>query len=103
MIHIELNIPSFDILFPAGISFYTFQALIYTIDVYREKIHAEKSFVKYALFVSFFPQLVAGPIERSGNLLKQLSIRHKFDFETARDGFFLMLWGFFLKLFWQIE
>ena len=61
-----------DILLPVGISFYTFQALSYTIDVYKGNIEAEKSILRYALFVSFFPQLVAGPIERSGNLLSQI-------------------------------
>lgn len=98
MIHIELNVPDFDIMLPVGISFYTFQALSYTMDVYRNEIYAEKNFLRYALFVSFFPQLVAGPIERSKNLLKQLDKPRKFDFEMARDGFLLMLWGYFLKI-----
>ncbi len=97
-VHIELNIPAFDIVLPVGISFYTFQALGYTVDVYRNEIYAEKNFFRYALFVSFFPQLVAGPIERSKNLLKQLNNPTKFHFATATDGFLLMLWGFFLKI-----
>ncbi len=96
--HIELNAPVFDIILPVGISFYTFQALSYTMDVYRDEIYAEKNFFRYALFVSFFPQLVAGPIERSKNLLKQLSVPKKFSFENMREGLLLMLWGFFLKL-----
>lgn len=96
--HIALNVPAFDIVLPVGISFYTFQALSYTMDVYRDEIYAEKNFFQYALFVSFFPQLVAGPIERSKNLLKQLAIPQKFSYEGARDGFLLMLWGYFLKL-----
>ena len=96
--HIELNIPAFDIVLPVGISFYTFQALSYTMDVYREEVYAEKNFFRYALFVSFFPQLVAGPIERSKNLLKQLAVPKKFDFPKARDGLLLMLWGYFLKI-----
>lgn len=96
--NIILNIPKQDILLPVGISFFTFQALSYTMDVYRDEIYAEKSFFRYALFVSFFPQLVAGPIERSKNLLKQLSVYNKFSFEKARDGLFLMLWGYFLKV-----
>ena len=96
--HIELHVPEFDIILPVGISFYTFQALSYTMDVYRDEIYAEKNFLRYALFVSFFPQLVAGPIERSKNLLKQLDKMQKFDYERARDGFLLMLWGFFLKI-----
>ncbi len=97
-IHIQLNAPTFDILLPVGISFYTFQALSYTMDVYRDEIYAEKDFFRYALFVSFFPQLVAGPIERSKNLLKQLAVPQKFNFENAREGLLLMLWGFFLKI-----
>lgn len=98
LVRIEWNVPTFDIILPVGISFYTFQALSYTMDVYREEIYAEKNFFRYALFVSFFPQLVAGPIERSKNLLKQLAVPHKFDFHKAREGFLLMLWGYFLKL-----
>ncbi len=96
--NIELNIPAVDVLLPVGISFYTFQALSYTIDVYRNDIYAEKNFFRYALFVSFFPQLVAGPIERSKNLLKQLASPKKFSYVKARDGLFLMVWGFFLKI-----
>ena len=97
-VHIHLNIPTFDIVLPVGISFYIFQALGYLIDVYRDDIYAEKSFLRYALFVSFFPQLVAGPIERSKNLLKQLADTKKFSFENARAGLLIMLWGYFLKL-----
>lgn len=96
-IGISFTVPFFDIILPVGISFYTFQALSYTMDVYRGDIYAESNFFKYALFVSFFPQLVAGPIERSKNLLKQLK-PHKFDFDNFREGFLLMLWGYFLKL-----
>ena len=88
----------FDVILPVGISFYTFQALGYTIDVYRGDIYAEKNFFRYALFVSFFPQLVAGPIERSKNLLKQLAVPQKLKFANFRDGLLLMLWGYFLKL-----
>ncbi len=96
--HMEIHVPAFDIILPVGISFYIFQALGYLIDVYRDEIYAEKNICKYALFVSFFPQLVAGPIERSKNLLKQLDASKKFDIEVARDGLLTMLWGFFLKL-----
>lgn len=96
--HIQLSAPAFDILLPVGISFYTFQALGYTIDVYRDEIPAEKNLFRYALFVSFFPQLVAGPIERSKNLLGQLEKPARFDLGAAREGFYLMLWGFFLKI-----
>lgn len=95
---ISVNTPSLDILLPVGISFYTFQALGYTMDVYRGEIKAEKNFVQYALFVSFFPQLVAGPIERSKNLLSQLSKDNDFDLDNVRDGLLMMLWGFFMKL-----
>lgn len=90
--------PSFDIILPVGISFYTFQALSYTMDVYRGDIKAERNFLKYALFVSFFPQLVAGPIERSKNLLKQLHEEHRFNYANLCDGVYLMIWGYFLKL-----
>lgn len=97
-IHIQLNAHAFDIVLPVGISFYIFQALSYTMDVYRDEIYAEKNFFRYALFVSFFPQLVAGPIERSKNLLNQLAAPKKFNFEKTRDGLLLMIWGYFLKL-----
>jgi D-alanyl-lipoteichoic acid acyltransferase DltB (MBOAT superfamily) len=88
----------FDVLLPVGISFYTFQALSYTMDVYRGEIYAEKNFLKYALFVSFFPQLVAGPIERSKNLLIQINDVHRFDFDRVKNGLLLMLWGYFQKM-----
>lgn len=88
----------FDIVLPVGISFYIFQALGYTFDVYSGEIKAEKNFLRYALFVSFFPQLVAGPIERSKSLLMQLKEKHAFSFERMKDGLLLMLWGYFMKL-----
>ena len=85
ILHITVLNPSFDVVLPVGISFYIFQALSYTMDVYRKDVKAEKNFLKYALFVSFFPQLVAGPIERSKNLLEQIYEKHYFDdFYTAR-------------------
>ncbi|MCM1124542.1 MAG: MBOAT family protein [Eubacterium sp.] len=87
-----------DILLPVGISFYTLQALGYLIDVYRGDIYAEKNFLRYALFVSFFPQLVAGPIERSKNLLVQLSDPKPFSYENLRKGALLVLYGLFLKM-----
>lgn len=89
---------TFNLVLPVGISFYIFQALSYAIDVYRGEIKAEKSIIRYALFVSFFPQLVAGPIERSKNLLSQIGKPHSFDYERMREGLLLMLWGFFMKL-----
>ena len=97
-IGITIQIPALDVILPVGISFYTFQALSYTMDVYRGEIYAEKNFLKYALFVSFFPQLVAGPIERSKNLLKQINKVHRFDVEKVRSGLLQMLYGFFQKV-----
>lgn len=98
----------FDFLLPVGISFYTFQALGYTIDVYRGDIQAEKNPLLYALFVSFFPQLVAGPIERSKNLLGQLKKIGEKDYMDGRyftcnadniaSGFTMMVWGLFMKM-----
>lgn len=99
---ITLSAPSWNFLLPVGISFYTFQAVGYTIDVYRGDIKAEKNFLRYALFVSFFPQLVAGPIERSGNLLGELkkieNSQIAVSWKRMRHGFLTMLWGFFLKV-----
>lgn len=95
---IQLVQPTFSLLLPVGISFYTFQALSYTMDVYRHNVVPERNFLKYALFVSFFPQLVAGPIERSSNLIHQISERHYFDTHRVSRGLCLMLWGYFQKL-----
>lgn len=86
------------IILPVGISFYTFQALSYTIDVYRRKIDATPDIVAFFAFVSFFPQLVAGPIERATNLLPQFLSSRRFDYDEAVDGCRRMLWGFFKKL-----
>ena len=97
----ELVSNPFDVILPVGISFYTFQALSYTVDVYRKEIIPEKNLMRYALFVSFFPQLVAGPIERSGNLLKQLRNIHNinvWDYERITKGFAQMVWGMFQKM-----
>ena len=96
--HLQVALPQIDVLLPVGISFYTFQALSYTMDVYRNDVAPEKDFVRYALFVSFFPQLVAGPIERSKNLLWQLKEPKPFDFGKASEGTLLMIWGYFLKV-----
>lgn len=95
---IQMHVPEFKVLLPVGISFYIFQALGYLIDVYRGDIKPEKNFFTYALFVSFFPQLVAGPIERSTNLLQQFYEKHKFEADKAISGITMMLWGYFLKL-----
>lgn len=97
-IHLKEISWSSDIILPVGISFYTLQALGYLIDVYRGDIYAEKNFLRYALFVSFFPQLVAGPIERSKNLLVQLKEPHRFEYENLRKGLLLVLYGMFLKM-----
>ena len=88
----------FDIVLPVGISFFTFQAAGYLIDVYKKETTAEKNFFRYALFVSFFPQLVAGPIERSKHLLGQLSKTYSFDDKRVIHGLCIMLWGLFLKM-----
>lgn len=95
---LEIDMPRFGFLLPVGISFYTFQALGYSIDVYRGNTKVERNFLTYALFVSFFPQLVAGPIERSNSLLPQFKLRHHFDYDAVMAGVRLMLWGYFMKL-----
>ena len=81
-----------------GISFYTFQSMSYTIDVYRRKLQATRDFIAFSAFVSFFPQLVAGPIERATNLLGQFSARRTFDYGKAVDGLRQILWGLFKKI-----
>ena len=86
------------LILPVGISFYTFQTLGYVIDVYKGKVPAEHHFGYYATFVSFFPQLVAGPIERTNSLLPQIKERHYFDYEKATYGLKLMAWGYYKKL-----
>jgi len=98
---IEMIEKPFDVLLPVGISFYTFQALSYTMDVYRKEIAPEKNLLKYALFVSFFPQLVAGPIERSTKLMKQVQKVHTFrlwNYDNITGGAAIMLWGYFMKM-----
>ncbi|MFW5877626.1 MAG: MBOAT family O-acyltransferase [bacterium] len=96
--NIFIDVPVYDYLLPVGISFYTFQTLSYTIDIYNGKQKPEYHFGRFALFVSFFPQLVAGPIERSVNLLPQFRQDFKFEYERVRNGIFLMTWGFFKKV-----
>ncbi|MCR5157721.1 MAG: MBOAT family protein [Prevotella sp.] len=95
---IELDLVTLNIILPVGISFYTFQALSYTIDVYQGKIRATRDIVEFFAFISFFPQLVAGPIERATNLLPQFQTNRHFDDAKAADGMRQMLWGFFKKL-----
>ena len=83
---------------PVGISFYTFQTMSYTIDIYRKQLEPTKDFIAFAAFVGYFPQLVAGPIERASNLLPQMSKRRYFDYQKAVDGMRQTLWGFFKKV-----
>ena len=95
---IELHPVTLSLMLPVGISFYTFQTLSYVIDVYKGEVKAEHNFLKYAAFISFFPQLVAGPIERTKNLLPQIDCEHHFTYEKGSYGMKLMAWGFFKKL-----
>ncbi len=95
---IMLHATTLNIILPVGISFYTFQALSYSIDVYKGKIEATRDIVAFFAFVSFFPQLVAGPIERATNLLPQFQKPRTFDYDKAVDGCRQMLWGFFKKI-----
>ena len=95
---IQLQPMTLKVLLPVGISFYTFQTIGYTIDVYRGKIKPEKHLGIFAVYVSFFPQLVAGPIERAKNLLPQFFVKQFFDYKRITDGLKVMLWGFFLKV-----
>ncbi|MCR5421297.1 MAG: MBOAT family protein [Lachnospiraceae bacterium] len=95
---IRLNPVTLKLVLPVGISFYTFQTISYVIDVYRGDVKAERNFGIYATFISFFPQLVAGPIERTRNLLPQITSEKKFDYTSATYGLKLMAWGFFKKL-----
>jgi len=89
---------SLGLVLPAGISFYTFQSLTYIFDLYREEIKPEKNLFKYALFVSFFPLILSGPIERAKNLLPQFNFDNDFDANRAKDGLKMMLYGYFLKV-----
>jgi len=94
----EIKANSLNIILPVGISFYTFQTLSYTIDVYKRKLEPTKDFVAFAAFVGFFPQLVAGPIERATNLLPQFYKKRTFDYDKAVDGMRQILWGLFKKI-----
>lgn len=98
LLGITLHKSTLQIILPVGISFYTFQALSYTIDVYRRRLKATKDIIAFFAFVSFFPQLVAGPIERATNLLVQFYEPRRFTFEEAVDGMRQILWGFFKKM-----
>jgi D-alanyl-lipoteichoic acid acyltransferase DltB (MBOAT superfamily) len=90
--------PTINIILPVGISFYTFQTLSYTIDIYRGKLSPTKSFLDFALFVSFFPQLVAGPIERAKNLLPQIIAPRTIKYVQIREGLWLILFGYYKKV-----
>ena len=94
----SINLQSIKIILPVGISFYTFQTLSYTIDVYKEKLKPTKNFIAFAAFVSFFPQLVAGPIERATDLLPQFYKKRTFNYQTAVNGLRQILWGLFKKV-----
>ncbi len=95
---IQLNASSLNIILPVGISFYTFQTLSYSIDVYKKKLEPTNDFMAFAAFVSFFPQLVAGPIERATHLLPQFYSKRTFDYSKAVDGLRQILWGLFKKI-----
>ena len=94
----EINANSLHIILPVGISFYTFQTLSYTIDVYKKRLEPTSDFISFAAFVSFFPQLVAGPIERATNLLPQFYSKRTFEYSKAVDGMRQILWGLFKKI-----
>ena len=94
----QINAQGLNIILPVGISFYTFQTLSYTIDVYKRKLEPTKDFIAFTAFVSFFPQLVAGPIERATNLLPQFYKKRTFEYDKAVDGLRQILWGLFKKI-----
>ena len=94
----QLDFVTVQLILPVGISFYTFQALSYTIDVYKGKVEPTHDVVAFFAFVSFFPQLVAGPIERASNLLPQFLADRRFSYPAAVDGMRQMLWGFVKKM-----
>lgn len=98
MFAIKIDPVTVKLLLPVGISFYTFQTLSYVIDVYKGDVPAEHHFGYYAVFISFFPQLVAGPIERTGNLLPQIKGKHNYDYNQVTYGLKLMAWGYFKKI-----
>lgn len=95
---ITMEASTLNIILPVGISFYTFQTLSYTIDVYRKEMQPTKNFIDFAAFVTFFPQLVAGPIERASHLLPQFYKNRTFDYQNAVDGIKLIIWGMFKKV-----
>lgn len=95
---VEANVRTINVILPVGISFYTFHGLSYVIDIYKDRIKPERSFVDYSVFVSFFPLLVAGPIERATHLLPQIQRERRFAYSQAADGLKQILWGLFKKV-----
>jgi alginate O-acetyltransferase complex protein AlgI len=95
---LQAHVPVLRVILPVGISFYTFQAMSYTVDVYRGELRARRSLLDVAVFISFFPHLVAGPIQRASYLLPQVEGQRRFSLSHFSSGFFLMCWGFFKKL-----
>ncbi len=98
LLGIHMQVSTLYIILPVGISFYTFQTLSYTIDVYRQKLEPTSRFIEFAAYVAFFPQLVAGPIERASHLLPQFRVLHQFDYQLAKSGLSLIVWGLFKKM-----
>lgn len=97
-LHLTVSVPAYDIVMPAGLSFYTLQAVGYMVDVYRGKVKAEKNLLRYAAFVSFFPTLISGPIERAGNLLRQMGEKKELEIGNLKEGLIRIAWGLFLKI-----
>lgn len=95
---LQVNPWTLKVILPVGISFYTFHGLSYVIDIYKDRIKAEKNFIDYSVFVSFFPLLVAGPIERATHLLPQIKKKRVFDYSKAIDGIHQIIWGLFKKI-----
>lgn len=95
---IQINPGTLNVILPVGISFYTFHGLSYVIDIYKNRIRPEKNFIDYSVFVSYFPLLVAGPIERATHLLPQIKKPRSFDYDQGTNGLYLILWGLFKKM-----
>jgi len=98
LLGIKANYWTLNVILPVGISFYTFHGLSYVIDIYKNKVKPERNYINYAVFVSFFPLLVAGPIERATHLLPQIQQKRTFDYTKAVDGLRQILWGLFKKI-----
>lgn len=98
LVGIQSNYGTLQVILPVGISFYTFHGLSYVIDIYNNRIKPERNFISYSVFVSFFPLLVAGPIERATHLLPQILKKREFDYSKAVDGLRQILWGLFKKI-----